>query len=401
MRRKIAVFTGNRAEYGLLLPIIQLIHQHSALELQLFVAGAHLDPAYGRTVDQIKAAGFPIAAEIKIDLADDNLFGTAMAIGQGIQFMAEALQQHQPDLLVVYADRFEGFAAVIAASQMRIAVAHVEGGDVTEGGALDDSVRHAMTKLSHLHFTTHQAAADNVQQMGEEAWRIFNVGLPSIDGIVQGKLASAVDIQQRFSLDVTRPLLLFTQHSVTTQFDQTEHQIKASLQALRHFLAQGVQVITTYPNNDAGGALIIAQLQQFREQLSPALRALLWLEPSLGSFLYHGILALAKDPLRQIVCVGNSSSGIKETPIFGCPTVNIGSRQDGRLRAGNVLDCGNEPTAIIKAIDQCLTDPVFRKQCQQVENPYGTGQAAVQMVEVLANIEIDQRLIAKKTIFFS
>ncbi|MEW9797567.1 UDP-N-acetylglucosamine 2-epimerase [Alteromonas sp. CYL-A6] len=395
MRRKIAVFTGNRAEFGLLLPVIQEIAASDKLELQLLVAGAHLDPNFGRTIDVIHDNQLDIAAEIAIDLADDDLYSTALAIGDGIQGVASALQKLRPDMLLVYADRFEGFSAVIAAAQMRIPVGHIEGGDVTEGGALDDSVRHAMTKLSHLHFTTNHAASLNVKQLGEEPWRVFNVGLPSIDAIVQGKLAAEHEIETRWPVDLSRPIVVFTQHSVTTQFDKAEEQILASLGALTRLLENGVQLFLTYPNNDAGGKRIIQALTDFASQHTKDV----YLTPSMGSYYYHGMLALARDPQRRVACVGNSSSGIKETPIFGCPTVNIGSRQDGRLRAENLIDVGYDKQAILAAVQTCLFDDAFRQRCFSAHNPYGDGTAARQIVDVLCSVALDNALIAKKTLF--
>lgn len=401
MRRKIAVFTGNRAEYGLLLPVIKETNNRSNLELLLLVSGAHLDPIFGRTIDSITAHGLEVAAEIAIDLGDDDLYSTAIAIGAGIQSIAKALDELKPDLLVVYADRFEGFSAVIAASQMLIPVAHIEGGDMTDGGALDDSVRHAMTKLSHLHFTTNQQALNNVLQLGEESWRVFNAGLPSLDAILQGKVATQFEISEKWLLDFNLPIILFTQHSVTTQFDQSANQIDASLQALEKLLQKGAQIFVTYPNNDAGGKLIIEKILKWQSLLDVSFRQRLYVVPSLGSYFYHGLLALAKDPSIRLVCVGNSSSGIKETPVFGCPTVNIGSRQEGRLRAGNIIDVTYNTDAIISAIHTCLEDPVFRQSCATVQNPYGSGSSAKIIVDVLQDIPLDQRLIAKKTIFHS
>ena len=392
--KKIGVFTGNRAEYGLLHSIIEKLNKNSQFKLQLFVSGAHLDPAFGNTIESIRAEGFPITEEIKIDLDHDDLYSTSMAIGHGIQEIAKALKKHTPDLLVVYADRFEGFSAIIAASQMRIPVAHVEGGDITEGGALDDSVRHAMTKLSHLHFTTSEQARLNVIQMGEESWRVHFVGLPSLDRIYAGHYSSPEELVKNWDLDLGRPIIVFTQHSVTTQFDQAVDQVQHSLRVLEKFLQKEAQVFITYPNNDAGGKSIVERIHQFESKKFPGLKVV----SSLGGRAYHGLLALAKNPEMKVVCVGNSSSGIKETPVFGCPAVNIGSRQDGRLRASNVIDVGYNQNEINSAIHKCLYDEAFRKMCRQVANPYGDGKAAERVMDVLAKIEFNEKLITKKTI---
>lgn len=393
--RRIAVFTGNRAEYGLLLPIIRQIHDDPSLTLLLLVSGAHLDSEFGNTIDSITQSGFGISAQIAIELKDDDLYSTAIAIGTGIQNVAKELKKLKPDVLVVYADRFEGLSAVVAAAQMGIAVAHIEGGDMTEGGALDDSVRHAMTKLSHLHFTTNEIASKNVIQMGEAPWRVTTAGLPSIDSILQGELATQDDIIAKWGIDPNQPIVVFTQHSVTTEYDESDTQITESLTALGSLLVKGVQLFITYPNNDAGGKRIVSHLKNFAKSAAGKVV----LVPSLGGKMYHGLLALAQSPDNRVVCVGNSSSGIKETPIFGCPSVNIGTRQAGRLRAENVIDVMYSRDAIEQAILTCLYDDDFRQTCRQTKNPYGDGQAAMRILNVLKTVSLDKALIAKKHIF--
>ena len=221
-KRVIAVFTGNRAEYGLQFPILRAVDRHPDLKYRLLVSGAHLDANFGHTLDEIRNDGFHIDAEVRIEMDATSLFSTAQAIGSGVLAISQALADIKPDLMVVYADRFEGLAAVIAASQMNIPTAHVEGGDLTEGGALDDSVRHAMTKLSHLHFTTNEQATNRILGMGEEAWRVHTVGFPAIDLISEGRFAQRHEVEERLGLDLSRPVVLFTQHSVTTEFDQAE-----------------------------------------------------------------------------------------------------------------------------------------------------------------------------------
>lgn len=391
-KRVIAVFTGNRAEYGLQLPILRAIASHPDLEPRLIVSGAHLDPHFGRTLAEIEGDGFKIDAEVKINLESDTLYATSQAIGTGVVSMAQVLDRIRPDLLVVYADRFEGFAAVIAGTQMNVPTAHVEGGDVTEGGALDDSVRHAMTKLAHLHFTTNRQASNRLLAMGEEPWRVHTVGFPAIDLIQDGNFSTATEVRECLGLDFSQPIALFTQHSVTTEFDQANAQVRPSLLAIEALGRDGVQTILTYPNNDAGGRRIIAELESFaaRKPKNAQLRS------SLGRRLYHGVLALARDPLMRVAYAGNSSSGIKETPAFGCPAVNIGSRQDGRLRAANVIDTGYDEAEVRRAIERCLFDDAFRRTCATVENPYGLGDAGKKIATVLAQVALDGALIRKR-----
>lgn len=392
-KRVIAVFTGNRAEYGLQFPILRAIARHPDLEYRLLVSGAHLDKNFGTTLDEIRNDGFEIHDEIKIDLGADTLYATAQAIGTGVISVSKSLDRIRPDLFVVYADRFEGFAAVIASTQMGIPTAHIEGGDVTQGGALDDSVRHAMTKLSHLHFTTNENAANRIRTMGEEAWRVFNVGFPAIDLIADGLFATPQELHARFGIVPDRPLLVFTQHSVTTRFEEAVAHVQPSLAALETMAREGVQVVITYPNNDAGGRRIIEELERFKERGVPNVQV----HKSVGRYNYHGMLALAgRGGSSGGACVGNSSSGVKETPAFGCPTVDVGSRQSGRLGAGNVIATGYGEAEIVAAIRRCLTDTAFIEQCRTCDNPYGTGDAGRKIAEVLATVALDQALITKQ-----
>ncbi len=390
--RTIAIFTGNRAEYGLQYPILKAVDRHPSLDYQLLVSGAHLDTHFGRTLDEIRSDGFRIDAEVKIEMDADSLFATAQSIGSGIVQISKVLAKLKPDIMVVYADRFEGLAAVVAASQMNIPTAHIEGGDLTEGGALDDSVRHAMTKLSHLHFTTNQQASNRILAMGEEAWRVHTVGFPAIDLISEKRYATPLEVSERLSLDLERPIVLFTQHSVTTEFDRAIAQLDPSLAAIEALAAEGVQCILTYPNNDAGGHQIIERLEAFKARTVPNTQV----HRSLGRHLYHGVLALALNPDHRIACVGNSSSGLKETPAFNCPTVNIGSRQEGRLRGENVLDADYNAAGILSSTRHCLFDEEFRSRCRRAENPYWLGDAGPKIAEVLATVELGQRLIRKR-----
>lgn len=391
-QKKIAVFTGNRAEYGLQYPVLKAIDQHKELDYRLIVSGAHLDTNFGSTLAEIERDGFRIDHEVKIEMDAASLASTAQAIGSGILGISKALEEIQPDVFVVYADRFEGLAAVIAATQMAIPTAHIEGGDLTEGGALDDSVRHAMTKLSHLHFTTNEQATNRILGMGEEPWRVHTVGFPAIDLISEKNYASAEEVRDSLQLDLAEPVVLFTQHSVTTEYADAGTQVRESIKALRQLADSGVQVILTYPNNDAGGSQIIEEI----DSLMGGATNKIIVKRSLGRYLYHGVLSLAMDRTKRVVCVGNSSSGLKETPVFGCPTVNIGSRQDARLRGNNVLDCGYGSAQVLSAVETALYNEQFRKVCFETHNPYGIGDAGLKIAEVLAGTILGETLIRKK-----
>lgn len=389
--RTIAVFTGNRAEYGLQLPILRAIDAHPDLTYRLIVSGAHLDGKFGRTIAEIESDGFEIAAEVDITMAEDSLVATTQAIGSGILSTSKVLQEIRPDILVVYADRFEGFAAVIAGTQMRIPTAHIEGGDITEGGALDDSVRHAMTKLAHLHFTTNAEAAWRIRQMGEEPWRVHNVGFPAIDLIAVGNYEAPDKVVSRLGLDPAKPVLVITQHSVATQFDTAAEQIQPVLDAVEKLAFEGCQIVLTYPNNDAGGRRIIATLDAFAARDLAGVQ----LHKSLGRAAYHGLLAFCGSDAGRGVCIGNSSSGIKETPAFACPAIDVGTRQDGRLRGDNVIHVGYDRDDIVVATRRALSDE-FRHLCRAAENPYGEGGAGRKVADVLASVPLGEKLIIKK-----
>jgi len=388
-RRRIAVFTGNRAEYGLQYPILRALHGDPRVETFLLAGGAHLEENFGKTVAEIEHDGFQVYRQVEIRMAHDTLFATAQAIGTAILSLSAILDELRPDFLVVYADRYEGFAAMITGTQMNVPTAHIEGGDYTEGGALDDSVRHAMTKLAHLHFATNQQAVERILGLGEEPWRVFNVGQPALDLIAAGLFASPEQVCCELKLDRSRPIVLFCQHSVTTEFEQATRQVSPSLEALRRLAGEGWQVVATFPNNDAGGRHIIEEMKTLDGIPGVVVRK------SLGRHLFHGLLNVIGRVGRGAFA-GNSSAGIKETPAFGCPAVNIGSRQQGRLRATNVLDVPYDAQAIEAALRRSATDETFRHQCATCDNPYGAGNAGPKITEVLATIPINAELLRKR-----
>lgn len=388
---KVGIFTGNRAEYGLQYPIIKTLSKDDRFEYYLIVSGAHLDNNFGHTIDEIKKDGFKIYATVDIIMGDDSLLGTTQAIGSGILSLSKILGKLKPDIFIVYADRFEGFSAIITSTQMGIATVHIEGGDITEGGALDDSVRHAMSKLAHLHFTTNEEASRRIIKMGEEPWRVFTVGFPLIDLIYEKNYATPKELEKKYNLDMNRSMVLFTQHSITTEFENAGNQMEPSINALLKVAGEGVQVFATFPNNDAGSRCIIDKLNNLAEVQKKNIRVY----KSMGRYDYHGFLNIC-GRVGKGACAGNSSSGIKETPAFGCPTVNIGKRQQGRLRAENVIDTAYDEQEIYQAIMKCINDDKFRKQCRECKNPYGAGGVGKKIADILATVDIDLKLIQKK-----
>jgi UDP-hydrolysing UDP-N-acetyl-D-glucosamine 2-epimerase len=387
--RTVAVFTGNRAEYGLQFPILRAIDAHPGLDYRLIAGGAHLDEDFGATLQEIRDDGFEVHAQVDVVTHQDTLAGTSQAIGTGILSVCDALERLRTDWLVAYGDRYESFAAVVAASQMCVPTAHVEGGDYTDGGALDDSVRHAMTKLAHLHFTTNADATERVLRLGEEPWRVHTVGLPSLDLVASGDFATRDEVLADLGLTAERPIHLFCQHSVATEADDAVAQLRPSLEALTSLAADGHQVVVTYPNNDAGGRRMVTEIERFRDQ--PGFIVV----KSLGRRRFLGLLDVIGRHARGAF-IGNSSAGIKETPAFGCPVVNIGPRQRGRLRGDNVLDVPYETAGIEAAARRCVDDEAFRATCRFGRKPYGSGDAGPRIAEALSATPIDAALLQKK-----
>ncbi len=381
--RKIGVFSGSRAEFGLLLPVLRAIAADPDLELVLISGGLHLSGE----------GEFPVAAQVPIVRMDETPGSTPRAIGQGVIDLVQTFEELKPDVVLIYGDRFEAFAAMIAATQMSLPTAHIEGGDLTQGGTLDDVVRHAMSKLAHVHFTTNSEAAARLQAMGEEVWRIHNVGFPPIDLIQAGQYAPPDEVVASLGLDPSQPIVLFTQHPISTSPETAEAEIAACMQALGKASRDlGAQIVLTHPNGDIGSDAIVSALEAFAEQHPRTV-----LRASLGRHLYHGLLNLCGQ--GRGVCVGNSSSGLKETPAFDCPAVDIGSRQSGRLRGENVLHVPCEPDAIFEAIRKGIEDDVLRDVIRNAENPYGQGNAGPMIAQLLREFDLsDPALLPKLTV---
>lgn len=391
---ELCAFTGNRAEYGLFEPILSHLSSLEDFKVKLMVSGSHLQPKYGETRKEINVDLFEQVTNSPIEFSEDTSCYTSLAIADTIKKVSEYLKRSRPDFFLVYADRFESFAALVASTQMNIPTIHFEGGDKTEGGALDDSIRHAMTKLAHLHFVTNEDSANRVLRLGEEDWRVHNIGFGVIDRVKQGDFAKAEEIKESLNLDVDRPIVIFTLHSITTVPEESSYQVEACISALRKIIKDGVQVVATYPNNDVGSQIIIEKLEELRGEFGANFQ----LKKSLGIHLYHGLLALSERSGSRVVCAGNSSSGIKETPAFACPTINIGTRQEGRLRGENVIDVEFDNQSIVKAIQKGLFDDVFRDSCKTVVNPYYKGGAGPRAAEVIKRVSIMDRkiLLTKK-----
>jgi UDP-hydrolysing UDP-N-acetyl-D-glucosamine 2-epimerase len=379
-RRAIGVVTVSRSDYGHLVPVLQEIQAAPDLELLLFVGGMHLEPVFGSTVDAIEADGWRITERIQMLEPEDSAEAIAVAIGKGVAGFARAFGRHRPELLLVLGDRFEMLAAATAALPLTIPVAHIHGGEESLG-AIDNQVRHAITKLAHLHFASTEGHATRITQMGEESWRIHVVGAPGLDRIRTTRLLSREGLAEALDLPIEPPWFLITFHPVTLEYADTAAHLDELLGALEKL--EGT-LIVTYPNADTAGRTIIQRLQEFAAR-SPRTRLI----RNLGDQKYLSLLEHAD------AMIGNSSSGLIEAPSFGLPVVNIGNRQGRRARGANVIDVECVSGEILKGIDAALT-PGLRGRLREMPNPFGDGRTAPRIVKVLREVSPGAALVEKR-----
>lgn len=375
MSRKIAVFTGTRAEYGLLYWLMKDIQSDSELRLQLLVSGMHLSPEFGETYHQIEKDGFVINEKVEMLLSSNSAVGTAKSIGAGVLGFADALNRMAPDAIVILGDRFEALAAAQTAMIMRIPILHIHGGEITKG-AFDDAIRHAITKLSYLHGTSTEVYRQRVIQLGESPDRVKNVGAIGLDHIARTKLMSMDEVEISLQFELHKPYFLVTYHPVTLGDEPPEQSFQILLKALDEY--SEYQVIITYPNADNGGREIISLIEAYAKNQPDRVLAV----PSLGYKRYLSIVKNAK------AVIGNSSSGIIEVPAFDVPTVNIGLRQTGRLAAKSVIHCKVQKSEIVDAIKFAVLGS-YKENDEIIENPYGSGDASSQLVEMLKNLKFN------------
>jgi GDP/UDP-N,N'-diacetylbacillosamine 2-epimerase (hydrolysing) len=367
--RRVLFVTGTRAEYGLLRPLMAEVARHPRMRLQILATGAHLSPEFGMTAREIAADGFSIDERVEILLSSDTDVGVCKAMGLGLISFGEAYARLGPDLVVGLGDRFELFAAVAAAVTMRRPVAHIHGGELTEG-AFDDAFRHAITKMSMLHFTSTEVYRGRVIQLGEAPERVFNVGALGVDNIRTMPLLPREQLETELDFPLGERLALVTFHPVTLDLRSAEQQAGALLEALA--ARPDLRVVFTRANPDPEGRAINALIDAFVAGHPGRSRAF----ASLGALRYLSLMRWAS------AVVGNSSSGIIEAPSLGIPTVDIGDRQRGRVRAESVVDCRPTAEAIGAALDAVL-DPAFRARARTVVNPYGDGHAAERICALL------------------
>jgi len=380
MKRKIAVVTTSRADYSHLYWPLHDLSRHPEVDLQLIVTGSHLSPEFGVTVGEIERDGLAIAARIECLLSSDTDVGMAKTIGVATLSLADCLGQMRPDLLLLIADRYEMLAPAAVALALRIPIAHIEGGEISEG-AIDDAVRNALTKMSHIHFTSTFAARDRAIALGEEEWRVHRAGAPSIDHLRRDTLHTRKQVEQQLQIDLQQPTTVVAYHPVTIARDTTREcdELFSALQQIAG------QIIFCYPNADAGSRELIERTRQFQQQRPDA-----HIFVNLPALIYWSLLK------NVDLMIGNSSSGIMETPSFALPTVNVGMRQQGRERARNVVDAAPSETDI-RAKIAIARSPQFRQSLQGMQNPYGDGHAAEKIVKVLTSAPLGEELLMKKS----
>jgi UDP-hydrolysing UDP-N-acetyl-D-glucosamine 2-epimerase len=379
--RKICVVTGSRADYGPLSVVMHELRRDPAFTLQVIATGMHLSPEFGLTYRVIEEEGFQIDAKVEMNLTSDTPVGISKSIGVGVSGFADVFAKLQPDLLLLLGDRFEILAAAQAALVARIPVAHIAGGDTTEG-AFDESIRHCITKMSHLHFVTNEPAARRVRQLGENPEHIHMVGSPGLDLIKRMQFLNRKELEKDLGFLFQKRNLLITFHPATLDQQPAGEQFGELLNALDN-LGNELGIFFTKPNADTGGSTIIRMIDEYAGSHKHAKTA-----ASLGQQRYLSMMA-------QVDAVaGNSSSGLYEVPSFKKPTINIGDRQKGRLQASSVINCKPESADILKAIRGAFT-----MDCSSVVNPYGNGDSAPKIVAALKAVP-EYRLLLKKHFFY-
>ncbi|MGB8321627.1 MAG: UDP-N-acetylglucosamine 2-epimerase [Candidatus Acidiferrum sp.] len=379
MKRKIAVVTTSRADYGHLYWPLRDLYSRDDVDLQLVVLGSHLSPEFGQTVKEIERDGFPIAARIECLLSSDTDVGMAKTIGMATLSLSDLFGQMRPDILLLIADRYEMLAPASVALALRIPIAHIEGGEISEG-AIDDAVRNALTKMSHIHFTSTVAARQRVIALGEEEWRVHRAGAPSIDHLRRQTLLTRSEVESRLQLNLQQSTILVAYHPVTLARNTTQ-EADALFTALASL---SDQILFCFPNADAGSRELIERAKSFL-----ANRGQGHLFINLDVVTYLSVLRQAT------LLLGNSSSGVMESASFALPTVNVGLRQQGRERPRNVLDAAPEVGVILEAI-ATAKDGAFLQSLKGMSNPYGEGRASEKIIQVLTEVPLSQELLLKR-----
>ncbi len=381
--RKICVVTGTRAEYGLLRFVLENLKNSDEVTLQIVATGMHLSPEFGLTVKNIEADGFTVTKRVESLVSSDTPVGIAKSTGLGLIGFADAFADLQPDLIVLLGDRFEILGAAVCALYGRIPVAHLHGGETTEG-AFDEGIRHAITKMAHFHFVAAEAYRDRVIQLGEDPERVFHVGGTGVDALEKTTLLDAGELTERLGFDLKGRFLLITYHPVTLEHASSSEQVEELFKALRQ-LDDEVTFLFTMPNADTDGRVIMQMIESFVEEMKGRAFASL----SLGQLNYFSAMK------HCAAVVGNSSSGLLEAPSLRVPTVNIGDRQKGRLMAESVISCEPDAASIFQACGRAMSSE-FKLILEGTKSPYGEGGASDRITEILLNVDLDPVLLKKR-----
>ena len=380
--RTILGITGIRSEYDIMSSVFHAINDHADLNFQVFVTGAHLSSAYGLTVEEIQKDGFLIADQVDSLINGDTDSCRVKGLAIQLQGLIQTVVRLRPDILLVLGDREESMTTALVGAYMNIPVAHVAGGDRVVGN-VDDQIRHAVSKLSHVHFTTNEESKQRLLKLGEQDFRVINVGNPGLDRLVHTRQLSVKELSQRLDVKLSsgEPYLILIQHIISSEIDQAYEQMVITLEAIKEL---GITTILSYPNSDAGGQEMIRAIEEYRFQI-----------PHLHIFKNIPRLEFV-NILRNASClVGNSSAGILEAPILKLPVVNIGNRQSERLHSENVTFIPHQKDQIISAITNSLYDPEVKKRVDNCINPYGDGNSSARIASILAELIIDENLLNK------
>lgn len=378
MKRKIAYISGTRADFGLMTPVLKAIEKSDKLELLTFATGIHLMPDFGHTIDHVKVE-FPDTKIIPAIFSSDDRTGMAKFTGEYLQKLVKVLNKDRPDLVLILGDRVEMLCTALVCVYLGIPIAHLHGGEKTS--TVDDISRHAITKLSSLHFAATEESATRIKKMGEKGWRIHVVGAPALDVLLNEKLPQRKDVFKKLRLNPKDKIVLVAQHPVSEQIDEAGKQMEETIEAVKSF---NLPVVVTFPHPDPGGRKIIEVIEREREN------RLFHIFPSLE---YKDWLALERE---VAVMVGNSSAGMIESSSFRIPVVNVGARQRGRQRGDNVIDVDYNGEQIKKAIEKSLNDKNYLAKISKIKNPWGDGKTGERIREILENIEFNKKLLNKQ-----
>jgi len=383
MKRKRLVLgvTGIRSEYDIMSSVFRAVAGHPHLDLKLAVTGAHLSPAYGHTIDEIRGDGFEVVDEIESLVNGDRAASRVKGLAVQLAGLVQTVVRVNPAMLLVLGDREEAMTTALAGAYLNVPVAHIAGGDRVVGN-VDDQVRHAVTKLAHLHFVTNRESKERVLRLGEQPFRVFDVGNPGLDRLLEVPEIGAAELSRRlgFTLPEGEPLLMLIQHVISTEIDHAYEQMRATLEAVK---ALGVRTVLSYPNSDAGAQQIVRAIREY-EGL-----------PFLHTAKNIPRLEFVNLMRRASCLLGNSSAGILEAPLLKLPVVNVGNRQRGRLHADNVQFVPHDSERITEALRRAIFDTEYRRTVAGCANPYGDGKSSARIAGILASIPLDEALLIK------